>query len=167
MKSQAVPLHCPDYQIPPWYGLTSVLHWNTLKHSGPQWIAPHSCLLSDIKTDTKGPNSFGSIHPAAERGSNDQWPRRVSVNLPLHSAVSRSTLGFSVRGGSGGRLKDQGVRSVSCGNWIHCNWSCFYFKVSFDSVASCADPSNHRRIELIQVKGPTHVSQMNTIVGPI
>ena len=50
----------------------------------------------------------------------------------------------------GGRLEDQGVRTVSCGNWTH--FSCvFTFQKSSDCVASCEDPCSHRRIDIIQV----------------
>ena len=103
MKSGSVPLHRSDRLpnsslIRTAYIATELL---CIEQNSPRCEAL-CCLLSDIETDTKGPNSFGSIHPVAERGSNDQWPRRVSVNLRLHSAVNRNTLGFSVRGGSGG-----------------------------------------------------------------
>ena len=42
----------------------------------------------------------------------------------------------------GERLKDQGVKSVSCGNWTHL----VVFLRSYDCVRSCGDPCNHRKI---------------------
>ena len=145
MKSRSVPLHRSDRLpnsslIRTTYIATELL---CTEQNSPRCEAL-CCLLSDIETDTKGPNSFGSIHPVAERGSNDQWPRRVSVNLRLHSAVSRNTLGFSVRGGWrrggwGRRIKVRGRLPLV--TRPHRSWLSLYFYVSYVASSTPMQPN--------------------------
>ena len=142
MKSGAVPLHCPDYQIPPWYRLTSVLRWNslncswnTLDHNelhrtAASWVTSRLTRRDQI-------HLAGFRRRPKEEATTSGPAVFLSISQPtLH--CTPNTIRFSVRGGSGGwvgegwRIKVWGVFPLVTGpTFLGCvfriQWQCKVF----------------------------------------